>query len=1278
MGGDIKIVSLNVNGLRDNIKRKRLITLLRNLKSEVVLLQETHVKQNNNVILRDKAFPYQWHSNGSSKSRGTAILLHRTVQFQEDAVLRDKEGRYVAVRGTLNGEKVTIASIYAPNVSQISFLDNTFHELASFGEGVWLLAGDYNYIPDLKLDRSYDPSDAALFKENSYTAFHKLLDTYALVDSWRHHHPLAKDYTFYSARHKVHTRIDMILVSKGSADTILDADIGVKTISDHSWISCDIRLGEPEVHDRRWTLNKSLLQLDSIKEAMVRDIQLFFLENATEDYSDIMVWDAMKATMRGSLIAKASQLKKTRQHKIHSMVQNIKRLETIHKETGNAGIYQQLLNEREALRSIETAHIQKNLLYLKQHAWHNSPRALKLLAWRVRKQKAQRTILSIQSKQGHSLHKMKDIMQEFETFYSSLYKSHKPADTDIQSFLKNHSAMRQLTAQHKTMLDDDISSEEILRAIKEMKSNKMPGPDGFPVEFFKTFGDILAPEMEKTFNSIIHRGALPPSWYEAELVPILKQDKDSQQCSSYRPIALLNVDAKIFTSVLARRLQTIIAQYIHTDQTGFIPHRNMMDNIRKTLNIIRLCKSRKTPSLILSLDFKKAFDSVEYNYILQLLQHMNFGEHFMTAMKAIYNKPKARIKVNAARSRYINIDRGTRQGCPLSPLLFALCIEPLANMIRNHPEITGIKHAHEEFKTSLFADDVILYLTSPKQSLPVLETVISEFRKASGLSLNETKSEIYPIFLSQEDRTDLHRLTSYRWITSAWRYLGVMIPVNITNIYKVNFTDSLRTLTQSLTSLSRQTFSWMDRIHVVKSFMLPKFLFLTRMLPIPIPKPDLQKWQGLLNKFIWDYKRHRISHKIMRLPRNRGSIGIPDIQLYYEAAQLANVLRILNMTSNTDWMRIEFDNGTNQTPQEILWSPSCNRPKTLRFNSYCMLTLKIWDKWKPKLTGQLSPLLPLTAFLGFPEDIRRVIATWNSDAVYTLRDTTNRGEILPKADLERKTGRHLPWMHYFQLRSALSTPEVKRNLKRQTTSFEKLLVAKDPSMKNKLSILYHILLDYMPPAMDAHRKQWERECGRSLDSNLWDAIYQKSVLSTNISSLRLQAIKLLNHWYVTPSWLHKIKRLSTPRCWKGCGQPADTAHCWWQCPFIAPFWQEIHKIIKKMTLCSFDLTPSQMVLHDWPPDSIPPHKERIVSTLLALAKTEIAAKWKSKVSPTVQDWYERLWECFLLSKITDKILCSTNPIYHSSLERDWSSILTYLAEKNIVSNRFLDKSFLSL
>lgn len=190
----------------------------------------------------------------------------------------------------------------------------------------------------------------------------------------------------------------------------------------------------------------------------------------------------------------------------------------------------------------------------------------------------------------------------------------------------------------------------------------------------------------------------------------------------------------------------------------------------------------------------------------------------------------------------------------------------------------------------------------------------------------------------------------------------------------------------------------------------------------------------------------------------------------------------------------------------------------------------------------------------------------------------------------------------------------------------------------------------------------------------WTSVYQTTVLTTKIAPHRLQAIKILNHWYLTPSWLCRMKHLLTPDC---CGQRADTIHCWLRCPRLTPFWKEVLAVFTQMTGCDIDYSPSQVLLHNWDLDTMHPREARMVSTLLALEKTEIAAKWKSTVPTSVSNWYNRIWECFIISKITDEVLRNLSPTYHSSLERDWFPILSYLADRNIVSSRFLDKSFLT-
>lgn len=124
----IKVLSYNIRSLNNKIKQKCFISQIHKLNPDILLVQETHLRNNTNRILNDKRFNYQVHSQGSSEARGTAILINRTLQFKEIQVLKDKERRLISTKGILNGQKVTISSIYAPNDNQLQFLEDSFRK----------------------------------------------------------------------------------------------------------------------------------------------------------------------------------------------------------------------------------------------------------------------------------------------------------------------------------------------------------------------------------------------------------------------------------------------------------------------------------------------------------------------------------------------------------------------------------------------------------------------------------------------------------------------------------------------------------------------------------------------------------------------------------------------------------------------------------------------------------------------------------------------------------------------------------------------------------------------------------------------------------------------------------------------------------------------------------------------------------------------------------------------------------------------------------------------
>ena len=234
-----------------------------------------------------------------------------------------------------------------------------------------------------------------------------------------------------------------------------------------------------------------------------------------------------------------------------------------------------------------------------------------------------------------------------------------------------------------------MSLNEAFVALSGMAKSKSPGLDGLPAEFYLAFWEVLDSDLAEVFNASLDSRSLPFSQSDALILLIFKKG-DRLEHKNWRPISLLNVDYKLCARVLAGRLLKVIHQIVAPDQTCAVPGCFIGENVALLRDVSTHAFETGTPLAILSLDQEKAFNRVDWGFLLAVLRLMGFGPSYIRWVKLLYTDIRSAILVNGYISDCFYPSRGVHQGCSLSPLLYVLTMEVLAVNIRAHPDIVGL------------------------------------------------------------------------------------------------------------------------------------------------------------------------------------------------------------------------------------------------------------------------------------------------------------------------------------------------------------------------------------------------------------------------------------------------------------------------------------------------------------------------------------------------------------------------------------------------------------
>ena len=407
-----------------------------------------------------------------------------------------------------------------------------------------------------------------------------------------------------------------------------------------------------------------------------------------------------------------------------------------------------------------------------------------------------------------------------------------------------------------------VTECEVSDALKQVGLNKSPGLDGLPYEVYLRMSHMFVPILTDVFNHWFAQGAIPGSVTKGVITLLKKGGRHVWEgLDDYRPITLLNTELKILARVLANRLQLVISDLIGSEQTFAVKGRSIQDNLHLIREVLEGIEDG-TEAALISFDQSKAFDRVDHRFLATVLETAGFKPEFRRWISMMYHNPQAVVQVNGRTSRMFAVERSVRQGCPLSPLLCVLALEPLLHRLRDrttNPALGGVPFAGPlTARVSAFADDITVFV-SRLLDIKAVKKAVSEYERIAGAKVNFDKSE--------------------GLLLGAWRG---------SNTSKVNAQVGIW--------LSRRL-SLKGRAEACAVYVFPLILY--RLAVLPLPKVHRLALQRSLSRLLWGGARPMVRRQVcIQRPRN-GGLGMPDLESHWLAERLAYLGR--SLTGDAVW-----------------------------------------------------------------------------------------------------------------------------------------------------------------------------------------------------------------------------------------------------------------------------------------------------------------------------------------------------------------------------------------
>ena len=861
----LKICSHNVRGLGEYKKRKDIFNKFQKDNNDIIMLQETHSTHKTSGLWRNQWGAECYFSDGDTNARGVAILFRKKLPVIVNDVIYDTNGRYLICRINYQCTDITIVCLYAPNSDDPSFFQEIFNKMEGDGN-LTIIGGDFNLVQDCQIDSKFTRTHNNI---NSLEVIEKFKNRTETVDPWRELNPEGKSYTYIGNGARNMSRIDFFLISQELMSRVENTKAVAGYRSDHSQIELSIQLQENVQGPGLWKLNTTLLEEEDYKKEIIEVI-----ERANARYCHCNAkqkWELLKYDIIQTSRQYGKRNKQKERDNTYKYFQTLEALQEEQLKDDNPSTYVEAISHIQNQIELSREKVVQAAAFRCRAQWVKDGEKNSKYFFNLEKRNhMQKTMYQTRKDNGELITDPKLILDEQIRFYNKLYRY----DPDT-SFQVHNNFNTGISDEEKNEADNPITTSEINQAILDLNTQKTPGCDGLPVEFYRVFAAEIITLLHQMYIQCLFDGELGMTARRGVLTLIPKKGKNPIEIKNNRPLTMLNVDYKIYAKIIASRIEKTIEKLVDEQQTGFIKGRKIEHNILTTKEIIAYAQTNNIDAVIMGIDFEKCFDRLSFQAIYKTLEFFNYGPVFIQMVRLLYSNFELCTQNNGFTSRYITKGRGCNQGCPASPVIYVLCGQIMSLLIKNNFEIQGITIAEVISILSQFADDTSLFLTYDRITIDATVETLSAVEKNLGLKVSYDKTRLYRIGSLAKTNAAMYTTKNFIWTNDNIDTLGVLLDCSGQAVPE-NFSKISDKVEGTLKNWYLRKLTLTGKIQVINTLIASKFVYKMSVLQNFSPV-QLNQANRIIRDFLWDQKPDKIPLHVLQLDYLQGGLRLVDL-----------------------------------------------------------------------------------------------------------------------------------------------------------------------------------------------------------------------------------------------------------------------------------------------------------------------------------------------------------------------------------------------------------------